>query len=154
MMNKHLNQFEYGLKPSRAVFKNPLLDRGAILGRDQKIESSVDENFLAAFVPGVALETVTAAGAAAVTNYLTKLDSTSGAMAITLADGLVLGQLKKLQLTVDGGDATLTPANFSNGATITFADAGDFALLQWNGTQWVAVEVGNDADGATAPVIA
>jgi len=79
---------------------------------------------------------------------------TTAANAATLADGVVKGQLKKIQLIVDGGDGTLTPTNLASGTTITFADAGDFVLLIWNGTDWVAIELGNDADGATAPVLA
>lgn len=94
-------------------------------------------------------------GAVNVTTYYTSVASDAGGDAITLADGTFPGQLKKIKLITDGGgDAVLTPANFSNGATITFADVGDYAVLLWNGTEWTAVEVGNDADGATAPVIA
>ena len=40
------------------------------------------------------------------------------------------------------------------GDLLSFADAGDYALLCWNGTAWVALELGNAADGATAPVLA
>ena len=36
----------------------------------------------------------------------------------------------------------------------TYTDAGDFALLMWVGTAWRVLELGNDADGATAPGIA
>ena len=100
-----------------------------------------------------AAQSLTDAGALNVTSYLTKWTST-GAVAGTLADGTFVGQLKKVQLIVDGGDATLTPANLAAGTTITFADAGDVAILQWNGVDWVAIELTNDADGATAPVLA
>ena len=79
--------------------------------------------------------------------------TTTGADAGTLADGAQIGQLKKVRLIVDGGDGTLTPTNLAGGTSITFADAGDTALLMWNGTDWVAIELSNDADGATAPVL-
>lgn len=100
-----------------------------------------------------AQQALSGAGAINVTSYYTAW-TTTGAQAGTLADGKFVGQLKKIKLIVDGGDGTLTPANFANGTTITFADAGDYAILRWNGAEWRAIEVGNDADGATAPVIA
>jgi hypothetical protein len=53
----------------------------------------------------------------------------------TLADGVV-GQVKKIILVSDGGDGTLTPTNFGNGTTITFADAGDAVELSFDGTNW------------------
>ena len=105
------------------------------------------------YIPMAAAQSLSGAGAINVTSYLTKW-TTTAADAGTLADGVQIGQLKKIQLIVDGGDGTLTPANLASGTTITFADAGDFALLIWNGVDWVAIELGNDADGATAPVLA
>jgi hypothetical protein len=104
-------------------------------------------------VPIAAFQSITGAGPMETTSYLTKW-TTTGANAGTLADGSVKGQLKKIQMIVDGGDGTLTPTNLAGGTTITFADAGDFALLCFDGTDWVAIELGNDADGVTAPVLA
>eukprot|EP00913_Durusdinium_trenchii_P035346 g33076.t1 len=105
------------------------------------------------YVPSAAQQALSGAGAVNVTSYYTAW-TTTGTDAGTLADGLRAGQLKKIQLIVDGGDGTLTPANLSGGTTITFADAGDYAILRWDGTNWVAIELGNGADGATAPVLA
>ena len=94
-------------------------------------------------------------GAVTVTEFYTAGASDSGGDAWTLADGVFKGQLKKVQLITDGGgDATLTPSNLTGGTTITFADAGDFVLLCWDGSGWVALELGNGADGVTAPVLA
>lgn len=107
----------------------------------------------APFFPIVAAQSLSGAGAISNSIYLTKW-TTTGANAGTLADGTVKGQLKKIQMIVDAGDGTLTPTNLADGTTITFADAGDFALLIWNGTDWVAIELGNAADGVTAPVLA
>jgi hypothetical protein len=112
-----------------------------------------DGSTFVSFVPMAAPQALSGAGAVNVTSYYTKW-TTTAADAATLADGVQIGQLKKIQLIVDGGDGTLTPANLAAGTTITFADAGDFALLIWNGVDWVAIELGNDADGATAPVLA
>lgn len=104
-------------------------------------------------VPIAAQQALSGAGAANVTTFYTAWTTTS-ADAGTLADGNIKGQLKKIQLIVDGGNGTLTPTNLSGGTTITFADAGDFAFLAWDGANWVAIELGNGADGATAPVLA
>lgn len=105
------------------------------------------------YIPLAAQQALSGAGAINITSYYTAW-TTTAANAGTLANGVQIGQLKKIQLIVDGGDGTLTPTSLSGGTTITFADAGDFALLAWNGTAWVAIELGNDADGATAPVLA
>ncbi len=104
-------------------------------------------------VPMAAPQSLSGAGAVNITTFLTKV-TTTGADALTLADGAVVGQLKKVQMIVDGGDGTLTPTNLAGGTTITFADVGDVAILCWNGTDWVAIELTNDADGVTAPVLA
>lgn len=107
------------------------------------------------FILAAAMNTMTTAGAVAVTNFYTAVNTTTGSgHASTLANGGRTGQLKKVQLIVDGGDLVLTPASLSGGTTITFADAGDYALMVWTGTAWQVVELGNDADGATAPVLA
>ena len=105
------------------------------------------------FHTGVAQQAISGAGAMNVTAYYTAWTTTAGD-AGTLADGVVEGQLKKINLVSDGGDGTLTPSNLQGGTTITFADAGDFALLMWESAGWVALELGNGADGATAPVLA
>ena len=115
------------------------------------IVSSV-ANLTVPFMPAVVQQALSGAGAVNITTFYTAW-TTTAADAGTLADSTVTGQLKKVQLIVDGGDGTLTIAQ--GGAaddTIVFADAGDYALLMWNGTAWVPVELGNDADGATAPV--
>lgn len=104
-------------------------------------------------IPLAAQQDLSGAGAINVTSYYTAWTTTS-TDAGTLTDGVVKGQLKKIQLIVDGGDGTLTPTNLSGGTTITFADAGDYVILGWSGSAWVALELGNDADGATAPVLA
>ena len=103
-------------------------------------------------IPIAAQQALSGAGAINITTYYTAVTST-GTDALTLVDGAVKGQLKKIQLIVDGGDATLTPENLDGGATITFTDVGDYAILCWDGTNWVAIELGNDVDGATAPAL-
>ncbi len=103
-------------------------------------------------IPITAQQNLSGAGAINVTSYYTAW-TTTGANAGTIADGVVKGQLKKVQMVVDAGDGVLTPSHFSGGTRITFSDAGDFAILVFDGTNWIALELGNDADGVTAPVV-
>lgn len=135
---------------------------GSLLVGTALESAAADQNIIevlrvSASLPGgilaAAQQAVSGAGAINVTSYYTAW-TTTGANAGTLANGLFAGQLKKIQLIVDGGDGTLTPVSLAGGTTITFADVGDYVLLLWNGNSWVPVERGNDADGATAPVIA
>lgn len=98
-------------------------------------------------------QALSGAGAVSVTAFKTNV-TTTGANALTLADGTFVGQEKLVQLIVDGGDGTLTPANLSGGTTITFADVGDCAHLLWDGANWIAINLYNCADGATGPVLA
>lgn len=103
--------------------------------------------------PTGAQQSLSGAGAVNVTSYMTKI-TTTGANALTLANGVRAGQLKKILMVVDGGDGTLTPTSLSGATTITFNDAGDFVVLLWNGAAWVVVESGNSSDGITGPTIA
>lgn len=105
---------------------------------------------LAGFMPSGVQQAINANGAINITTFYTAITSvgTTG-VTFTLADSTQLGQLKKIQMIVDDGDATVT---FNTNATIVFADVGDFAVLMWNGSDWIPIELGNSADGATAPV--
>ena len=83
-------------------------------------------------------QSITSAGAVDLTSFVGFVDTSSGAMALTLADGTE-GQVKNLVMIADSGDATLTPANFGNGSTITFNDAGDSCVLAFDGADWWVV---------------
>ena len=88
---------------------------------------------------------LTGAGAVDLTNLITEL-TTTGADALTLADGSTSGQVKIVNMIVDGGDGTLTPVTFANGTTITFDAVAESVTLVWNSTiGWVATSV----NGAT-----
>ena len=105
-------------------------------------------NVITPFIPTGVQQALSGAGAVNLTTFYTAVTNT-GSDALTLADSTVLGQLKKVKMIVDPGtDSTLT---FNTNATIVFADVGDYAVLMWNGSDWIPVELGNDADGATAP---
>jgi len=99
---------------------------------------------IASFYPQVAQNNVTAGtgGAIIVTNYLTTINTDAGGDAFTLANGVQIGQMKKILLVADGGgDGVVTPATaLAGGTTATFGDAGDYLILQWSGTAWVVLE--------------
>ena len=117
------------------------------------VESILSGTQIAAFYPQAAQETRTGAGAVNVTSYLTLLVSTGVAQAITLANGTSIGQMKKIKHYTDGGSMVLTPANLAAGTTITFTTVGEVALLQWNGTDWAVLELGNES-GTGLPALA
>lgn len=102
---------------------------------------------IAGFMPAAVQQALTGAGAANLTTFYTAMTN-NGANAVTLADG-IKGQLKKLKMVADPG--TDTTVTFNGTATIVFADVGDYAVLMFDGADWVPVELGNDADGTTAP---
>jgi len=83
-----------------------------------------------------ASETLTAtAPACSVNKYLSVLDATSNAVAATLADGVVDGQMKRVAASVvSGGAVTLTLASAVSTSldVITFTVIGDTADLIWN----------------------
>ena len=85
------------------------------------------------------VQALSGAGAVDIINLVTEVTST-GADALTLADGTTVGQMKIITMVVDGGDATLTPTTFANGSTMTFADVNDTVCLVWANTiGWVIV---------------
>ncbi len=85
-------------------------------------------------------ETLTAAGAiaAGINTSITYFDSTLGTQAATLADGTE-GQIKKLMMTVDGGDVVITPANLEIGLTLRLTEVGSSFTLQFSGTTWKVI---------------
>ena len=96
-------------------------------------------------------EAITAAGAVSITDAVTTVAS-SGAIALTLADGAV-GQIKIIVFITDGGDATLTPATMNDGTTLTFADAGDAAILMWLATGWQVIGAWGPGTPGAGPTI-
>lgn len=111
--------------------------------------------FVAGFVPDAALDTRADAGAVSVASYMTYV-TTTGPAAITLADGTAAGQLKKIMMSVDGGDATLAIATpFSVGTDqVVFSNIGDVVELMWTGSYWRILAAHNVAAGNTStPVV-
>lgn len=71
---------------------------------------------------------------------ITHINTTTagGAHAAGLADG-AQGQIKIITLISDGGDSVITPSNFANGSTITFADVNDTVTLIFTNSNWVVL---------------
>ena len=98
-------------------------------------------------------QALTAAGAVSITTTLTTVAS-SAAIALTIPDG-IQGQIKVIVFITDGGDATLTPATMNDGTTLTFADAGDSAILCWIGASgWQVIGIGGPGTPGAGPTIA
>lgn len=82
-------------------------------------------------------QALTGAGAVNLTTTTTKLTTTGGAQALTLANGTD-AQIKTIIHDVDGGSAVLTPTTANGFTTITFTNAGETATLQYTATRgWV-----------------
>ena len=97
-------------------------------------------------------QALTAAGAVSITTTVTTVAS-SGAIALTIPDG-IQGQIKVIVFITDGGDATLTPATMNDGTTLTFADAGDSAILMWIGASgWQVIGIGGPGTPGAGPTI-
>ena len=90
------------------------------------------------------VQEITGAGAVDLTTLVTEI-TTDSADAFTLADG-TQGQMKIIVgVDVSSGDATLTPATFANGTTITFGAAGESVTLVYTASGWNVVGI----NGAT-----
>lgn len=68
----------------------------------------------------------------------TFLDTTAGVMSVSLADGDYNGQVKRVTMSADGGDATMIIATHRLGINqnAIFSAIGQYALLQWNVNAW------------------
>lgn len=80
--------------------------------------------------------TLTTSGAISTDKSYVKLDSSGGAIAATLADGLD-GQMLVVTMTVAGSNAVVTPANALGFNSLTFNSAGDTATLVFSGADWM-----------------
>jgi len=135
--------------------KDIIIQTNEIQLQEDTFISSVDAIVVtyASMMPNVVQQDLSGAGAISTLTYYTAL-TTTGADALTLADTGVMGQIKKIQLVVDGGDGTLTPTTLNGGTTITFADIGDTVELMWGASGWTPIALYNTADGTSAPVLA
>ena len=73
-------------------------------------------------------QALTAAGAVDITSAITTI-ATSGAIALTLANGTSANQIKIITMITQSGTATLTPTTLNGYSTIAFNTDGDSVLL-------------------------
>jgi len=120
------------------------------------IVSSVG-TFRMGFFPTAATEVIAegAGGAISVATHLTTIGADVGGDAFTLAVGTVIGQMKKIAfVSTSGGTGVVTAAFRGAGTTLTFTAAGEYALLMWDGTDWLDLELSSVGAGlATPPAI-
>jgi len=86
------------------------------------------------------VQTLTGSGSTEVislTETVTQL-ITTGTQNFSLANGTE-GQIKIITLKTDGGNATVTPASFLNGTSITFDGVEDTMTLLYQSTGWVVL---------------
>jgi len=103
----------------------------------------------------MAAETLTTAGAADPGVALTICNAGADNIAITLADGTSVGQLKWF-VSVAGNDSIITPAT-TNGAysNISLDNAGESVCLVWSGTTgWALLSRGSGATNVAANAVA
>ena len=126
---------------------------GGITHESSATSGIAQGDFIVPCIPDVTFQDLSGAGAANVTAFHTRW-TTTGAQAGTLAAGTEYGQRKRITLVVDGGDGTLTIADPVSASlnVVTFADAGDWIELIWNGTAWrvYAMQGATDAGPAIA----
>lgn len=84
-------------------------------------------------------EVITASGAISPSAGRVQIDSTSGALALTLVSPAEDGDTMFLSMTAFGGNATLTPSNLLGYTTITFTGVGDTAMLIHEGGSWAVM---------------
>ena len=86
------------------------------------------------------VQTLTGSGSTEVislTETVTQL-ITTGTQNFSLANGTE-GQIKIITLKTDGGNATVTPASFLNGTSITFDGVEDTMTLLYQSTGWIVL---------------
>jgi hypothetical protein len=88
-------------------------------------------------------QSLSGAGAINLTTPVTRYTSTGAAQALTLADGTVDGQRKRIIHVVDGGSGVLTAGgslHLGNSlSSITLANLWDWVELEWQTNAWFVV---------------
>lgn len=93
-------------------------------------------------------QVIAVAGAIDVLNPITLLESAGAAQAMTLGDGLYLGQRKTIAQDTGATSSVITP-DTSVITNITFSGVGDSCELMWTTSGWVILGLG----GIVAPVV-
>tara|TARA_B100000579_G_scaffold384935_1_gene355719 strand:+ start:508 stop:972 length:465 start_codon:yes stop_codon:yes gene_type:complete len=107
---------------------------------NKKISAANVFNHIPTFVATNSSEALTnTSTAVSVSTAISTVDSSGGAVTVTLAAG-VTGQLKTIICTTAGNNITVTPAaTVGSGTTVTLDAAGESVQLLYTGTAWAAV---------------
>jgi hypothetical protein len=84
------------------------------------------------------VQSLSGAGAVNLTDMMTSLTTTGASQALTLANGIV-GQIKIITHTVDGGSAVLTPTTKIGFSTVTFTAVGDTVMMVYTAAGWAII---------------
>ncbi len=87
-----------------------------------------------------AVQALSGPGAINITSYSTQFTSTGTGDALTLASGNQIGLLKKISYVAEGAGGDTGVLTLTGYTSITFNAIGDFALLIWSGSAWIAIE--------------
>jgi hypothetical protein len=101
-----------------------------------------DKVYAKSFIDTSVPESVTASGDVSLSTTISYINSTSGVLALTLADGTRDGEQKVIIHAAGGNDAVLTPDNLWGGTTITTSDPGVSFTLTWIAGAWAATATG------------
>ena len=107
---------------------------------NKKISAANVFNHIPTFVATNSSEALTnTSTAVSVSTAISTVDSSGGAVTVTLAAG-VTGQLKTIICTTAGNNITVTPAaTVGSGTTVVLDAAGESVQLLYTGTAWAAV---------------
>lgn len=93
-----------------------------------------------------------APGAISIATYCTTIGADAGGDAFTLADGTIVGQLKKIIFVSTSGGTGVVTGNFrASTNTLTFTAAGEYGLFVWDGTDWLDIELSSVGAGLDTP---
>lgn len=100
------------------------------------------------------VQSTSGAAALSVAQYSTHATSTATGNVLTLADGVSVGQRKRVSHTVVAGTLVVTPAAAAF-THVTLATVSEFVELVWNGSVWNIAEIGNTVTGGATlmPVV-
>jgi hypothetical protein len=111
-----------------------------VLLKDGGIQNALGVSYRVPFISTAIPEAISGPGAIGTSQYYTAVTST-GADAFTFGPGGGwLGALKKIELVVDGGDATVTVTGGYNVASFVMDTAGDYVLMIYSTAGWVLLE--------------
>lgn len=133
-----------------------IIDESSTQTLTNKTLSGSENTFNDLIFPTSAMQTIAAGvgGAINITSFCTRISADAGGDAFTLANGSFIGQIKKIFFSATaGGTAVVTGAFTGANNTLTFTNAGEYAILRWDGTDWIAIELSSNTSNTQLPAI-